>query len=711
MTAVAPGVAPGTGGFVADRLHGRERVVGYVRDALVRRGVPASAAPVVLLAGPRGSGGTVLLDALWKDFAQDCLSVRLDLSSAQGVEDVVLAAVRGLGRRIPGIRRIDFPRTAMVLKALSYVDSGGGRTAFDAYLRARPQDAQQQSALGAWSTRAAPLLSPEQRGLLDALTGLLGALHSAVGRHKDAVALRWLTERGAGGREMDLLWGLYRAHRDPAAPNVTQHLVPRTLCAALLADLRHDFNDSWRHMQRPRNCLLLLDDAGGATGDLFLELLVECRREAAAAGERPDPAVVVAVQRGRARPEAARLLDPADERLAFGTRHPLAPGGDGHPVWWYPVALGDLSDEQVLALCTSSVLGRHKRDAAFLHELTGGHPEATDRLAHLLAAFGRTPPADPPAAPAGPHRSPTGPRTAPPGPYRTPDGPPGPFDPRRLLGARLIDDAHPLPDGWPQPARADVTVEDYLLCRAFADHLVTADDGTLRSADNPDLNAMAVLAATPGLRRGACSAALHYLGWSGVEADTAQLALRDTMWLEENEDGEAVRLHPLAALLLRRWLARSSGTWQAVHLGYAAHYSQRPQAPLRHLHTLAQVEPGRREPLTTVAAYLDEEFGRGPAADWLRVLDQVTAAPNRLTTRLDPRTFVTSLAGPAEDRNRRRAITRLTVARWLHADPCFDPAHQLAQTIAAEYEHLADITDDNEALYQQAGKFRRVENA
>lgn len=671
------------------RLHGRERVVEYTRAALVRRGVPDRPLPVVLLAGPRGSGGSVLLDAMWAQFAADCLSVRLDLRAAQGVEDIVLAAVRGLGRRIPGIRAIDFPRTAMLLKALSFVDTGGGRTAFEAYLRANPQDAQVQSALTDWGNRAAVLLSPEQRGLLDALTGLLGALHSAVGRHRNDKALRWLAERGDGGREYDSLWELYRQHHGQDAPTGTPRVVARTLCAALLADLRADFNDSWPRMQRPRNCLLLLDNAGGRTADLFLELLAECRREAAAAGQRPDPAVVVAVQRGRVRPEADRLLEPTDERLEFGVRHPFAPGGEGHPVWWYPVALADLNGEQVLGLCTSSVLGRHNRDADFLYELTGGHPESTDRLAVLLARYGRTPPRDP---------------------RRPPAELPEPFDPRQLLGSRLAGE-QALPEHWPAPARGDSTVEDYLLRRALADHLTAGADGRLAPEDNPVLNAMAALAATPGLRRGACNAALHYLGWSGVDADSAQLRLTASMWLAETPEGEALRLHPLVALLLRRWLARTPETWRAVHTGYATHYSSRTDAPLRHHHTLAQVELGRREPLATVVGHLDEEYERSAdSAAWLRVLDQVTAAPNRLSTALDPRTFVASLAGAAEARNRRRAITRLTVARWLHADRTFDPAHQLAHTIATEYEHLAEITEDNEVLYREAGKYRRVEN-
>lgn len=670
------------------RLHGRERVVDYIRAALVRDGVPERPLPIVLLVGPRGSGGSALVDTMWAEFTDDCLSVRLDLRAAQGVEDIVLAATRGLGRRIRGIREIEFPRTAMLLKALSWIDTGGGRAAFETYLRANPQDARAQSALDDWGVRAAPLLSPELRGLLDVLTGLLTALHHAIGRHRNDRALRWLADRGDGGREYESLWELYRQHHGQEGPAGTPRVVARTLCAALLADLRTDFNEGRLRMQRPRNCLLLLDNAGGRTADLFLELLADCRRESAADDQGPDPAVVVAVQRGRIRPEAAWLLDPTDERLDFGVRHPLAPGGAGHPVWWYPVALADLNGEQALALCTSSVLGRHTRDADFLYELTGGHPESTDRLGWLLARFGRTPPRDPRLPPAEL---------------------PEPFDPRRLLAEQLSAD-RTLPEHWPPPGRAD-TVEDYLLKRALADHLTAGADGTVAPDDNATLNAMAALAATPGLRRGACNSALHYLGWSGVDADSAQLRLTASMWLDETPEGDALRLHPLIALLLRRWLARRPETWKAVHTGYATHYSTRAHAPLRHHHTLAQVEQGRREPLTAVVGYLDEEYTNSTSSrEWLRVLDQVTAAPNRLTTPLDPRTFVASLAGPAEARNRRRAITRLTVARWLHGDRSFDPAHQLAQTVAAEYEHLAEITEDNELLYQQAGKYRRVEN-
>jgi hypothetical protein len=656
------------------RLYGRMRIVEFVEKALKRDGVPEKPLPIVLLVGPRGSGGSMLLGRLWDEFAADCLGVRLDLKAAQGVEDIVLAAVQGLARKVRGIRGIGFPRIAMLLKALSFVDDGGGRTAFEAYLRAGPREAAAKTALNDWARRAAPLVSPEQQVLLGAVAKLLGALRSAVGRSRDARVLGWLADYGtrSGGGGYDSLWELYRLHHGRTGDTDTPRPVAKTLCAAFLADLRSDFNESpLLHGQRPKNCLLLLDNAGGRAGDLFLELLAECRRESGAGGERPDPAVVVAVQRGRVRRRVIEPVEPTDERLDFDVRHPAAPGDGGHPVWWYPVRLADLDNEYVVEMCASGVLGSQNRDADFLYALTGGHPESVGALARLLARLGRA----------------------------------APYDPRLLLGEQE------LPDDWTPVGGGDAAVEEHLLRRTLADDLVIGPDGGILADGNPMLDVMAVLSVTPGLRRGACNAALQYLGWEQFDADTAQRRLTAAMWLDETPDGAAARLHPLIALLLRRWLARQPEAWRRAHMGYAAHYSRREDAPVRHHHTLALVEPSQRQPLATVVGYLEEEYARcGSPQDWLRVLDQVTAAPNRLRTTLDPRSFVTALAGVADARSRHQAITRLTVARWLYNDRYFDPARQLAQTIANEYGHLADGTDDNEVLFRQAGKYRRVEN-
>jgi hypothetical protein len=351
--------------------------VGLVREALDRGELPRGPLPVVVLTGPLGGGGTTVLDKLWTDFFEKSQSLRLDVADAQSVEDVVLAAVQGWRRRISGIRRIDFPRTSMIFKALSFDDGGNGRVGFEAYLRARPQDAAVSTALRDWVRRAAPMLPPDQQVLAETLGELLGALHSAVGMHGNGDVLRWLADYGPpdGSSGYDRLWEhrrLHRQHTDGSA-----RAVGKILCAALLADARAAFQ---RH-ERLRNALLLLDNADNADnvqGDRFLDLLAECRRESHSEGADPDPVLVVAVRHSPV--HTARMGVPVASDDA--RRLVLDRGGNTPPRWWIPVRLTDLAkSDDIVPMCSSSVLGRDYRDADFLHDLTGGHPETVDRLA------------------------------------------------------------------------------------------------------------------------------------------------------------------------------------------------------------------------------------------------------------------------------------------------------------------------------------------
>lgn len=646
---------------------GRDQVVRLVREALDRGEAPRGPLPVVVLAGPLGGGGTMVLDTLWTSFFEKSLSVRLDVADAQSVEDIVLAAVQGWRRRISGIPRMDFPRTSMIFKALSFDDDGSGREGFEAYLRAKPQDAAVRTALRDWAHRAAPMLPPEQQVFTETLAELLGTLHSAVGRRRNREVLRWLADYGPpdGSSGYDRLWEQRRQHQQHT--DRSARAVGKMLCAALLADARTDFQ---RH-ERLRNALLLLDNADNARGDLFLDLLTECRRESRSHGAEPDPVLVVAVRHSPV--HAARMGAPVvsdDVRRLFPDR-----GENTAPRWWIPVRLTDLDkSHDVVAMCSgSSVLGSDFRDADFLHDLTGGHPEAVDRLADLLRDEG-----------AG-------------------------YGPRTML-TEPLPPRHNWPPRWPPDEGTDTTVEDYLLKRVLPQGLALLADGRLDPGANPDLDAMAVLAATPGMRRGACTAVFHFLGWT-ADADAAQLRLTSGLWLEETADGAAGRLHPLMGLLLRRWLARRPEVWRDTHTAYAAHYARPQDASLRQHHTLALVEPSHREPLTTVVGYLERELeGAAATEDWLTVLKAVTEAPNRVRTTADPRSFVTTLAGVADSGDRRQSITRLVVSHWLFNDRYLDPAHRLAQSIANEYERLAEYVPDNEVLFTEAGKYRRIEN-
>jgi hypothetical protein len=644
---------------------GRDQVMGLVREALDRGEVPRGPLPVVVLTGPLGGGGTTVLDKLWTDFFEKSQSLRLDVADAQSVEDIVLAAVQGWRRRISGIPRIDFPRTSMIFKALSFDEDGSDLEGFKAYLRASPQDAAVRTALRDWVHRAAPMLPPDQQVLTETLGELLGALLSAVGRRGNKDVLQWLADYGPrdGSSGYDRLWEHRRLHRQYT--DGSARAVGKILCAALLADARAAFQ---RH-ERLRNALLLLDNADNVQGDRFLDLLVECRRESHSEGADPDPVLVVAVRHSPV--HTARMGVPIASDDA--RRLVLDRGGNTPPRLWIPVRLTDLAkSDDIVPMCSSSVLGADYRDADFLHDLTGGHPETVDRLADLLR--------DASAA----------------------------YGPRTLLTQPLPPRSN-WPPRWPPDDGTDTTVEDYLLKRTLPRDLAVLPDGRIDPEANPDVDAMAVLAATPGLRRGACTAVFHFLGWT-ADADAAQLRLTSGLWLDETADGVAGYPHPLIALLLRRWLARKPEVWRDTHTAYAAHYSRDQDASLRHHHTLALVEPSNREPMATVVGHLVRELDSAAATeDWLTVLKAVTEAPHRVRTTGDPRSFVTTLAGVADSGDRRQSVARLAVSRWLFHDRYFDPAHRLAQSIANEYERLAEYVTDNEALFTEAGKYRRIE--
>lgn len=667
------------------RFYGRGRVIAFVEAAL-KCDVRDRPLPILLLAGPRGSGGSVLLDCLWEKFNGDCPCVRLDMAGAEEIADVMLTAMAGLRRHIWGVRQLDFPLLRLALKALSFADDGRGQVAFDAYMRAGNRAAAAGSQLEDWAERALPLLiSPDQVIVAKLVMQLLGWALAGINNHqRDRASLRWFAEKSdvAGGSGFDPLWRLYDWHLGKDRDRL--YKVDKTLCAAFLADMRTHYHPGIPHSTPTRNPALFLDNADSTVARDLLALLERCRRDTGDK-EPADPLLVVAVQRRLPAPrEDAPMIGSGQDDLDFTEWRRKATKAE-HPTLWCPVSLSALDGKDVAAMTPSRVLGisyRIDRDADFVRALTGGHPEATDRLAAILRRL------DPL------------------------DGPQSMLDLRIPLVLR---------DKW-QAGEADVTVGDYLLRRAFADDLRTLPDGSIDADNNELLDAMAVAAAAQGCRLGACQAALNYLQWSAVTAVGACDRLTETMWLAGPSDGEP-RLHPLAALLLRYWLARDPTKWSGAHEGYVVHYSAPRDAALRHRHKLALVmsEACRTDQLTEVVGFLDQKWESGPGRvegpgrsateDWLNHLDTVVAAANRLRATHHPEVFVKAIAGPEEPGNRRQVIARLTVARWLYNDRLFDPGHRLARLVADEYRHLAQLPGgDADLLLEEEARYRKIQH-
>ncbi|MBO0801951.1 MAG: hypothetical protein J2P25_02605 [Nocardiopsaceae bacterium] len=714
------------------RLYGRGKVIDFVEAALKYDRPLTRPMPILLLVGPRGSGGSALLAGLWEEFGYDAPCARLDLADAEEVADVMLTAMQGLLRHVWGVRQLRFPRLRLAVKALSFDDDGHGRVAFDRYMRAGERTAKTRSTLQDWVDRVSRLLlrSPEQQLIVTIVARLLGwTLLSGIDRHRDRIILRWFTEESdvAGGSGFDPLWRLYRWQHENDEDK--RYRADKTLCDAFLTDMRTDYNDVgiW-HDRRTRNPALYLDNTDSRIGRRLLGLLEECRRKGGDLDGKPaDPLLVAAVQHRPPSPEAGTPIrvtkdETEEEKLSF-TEWRRTVNAAGPLILWYPVYLSALDDSDVTTMVSSRRLGigdGMHRDADFVRELASAHPEATARLASLLHKLS-------PSA-----------------------------DPRLLLDQRIPP---VLRDEW-QAHRASTTVGDYLLKQAFADDLRMLPDGSIDADGNAMLDAMAVVAATPGFRLGASQAALNFLEWNAVTAVAARDRLTqtlwlarpgETMWLAEPEwraehDDDEPRLHPLAALLLRHWLARSPDKWTGAHEGYVVHYSDPDEAALRHHHKLALVvpdarwtgampgareagiEPSRMDQLTDVITFLDQERECGPdreqgpgrdrdresgdshTRDWLDVLDTVVAAPNRLRTTHHPEVFVRALAGPEEPGNRRQVIARLAVARWLFNDKLFDPTCQLKRLIADEYQHLAQLPgSDGDLLLEEEAKYREIQ--
>lgn len=210
-----------------------------------------------------------------------------------------------------------------------------------------------------------------------------------------------------------------------------------------------------------------------------------------------------------------------------------------------------------------------------------------------------------------------------------------------------------------------------------------------REIEEPMLEALTVCAATPGMDHGACDSVFRYLGWRNdlITVREVRDFVRATLWAER-DGGRTLIPHPLLRLLLSRRLADQPERWREVHEQFAAHYTRIGDDDIARYHDLALVTDKETARFTAVAAHLDAEFKRPTAAAWHAKLRRIAAAPNRLRTTADPRVTVTELAGELDEGDRRRVVSRLLAALWLHGDRLFDPRGRLTQVVRDEYAHL-----------------------
>ncbi|HEX4829482.1 MAG TPA: hypothetical protein VH478_00125 [Trebonia sp.] len=607
----------------------------------------------MLLIGPAGSGKTAVLDRLKSDHEFAAPIARLDFARKPDATplQVMLDVASSLRPGVPRVGTIAFPLLSMGIIAIT-LDPDNAQSPAE-QLDARLSGGISGKSLAGVAAQLGTLLpDPRQQAMASEVGTVLGWVVDGIKGRQRGQRLDWYSrnfDRGDGTRNGPLLelherWRTAIADPDDDARRVARGDVWRALCAALLADLRAEFDHaSWRHGLRTVNCVALLDNVDTAAGAEFVVALADCRGQLP---DETDPLLVVAAQGSRPRhPQVGRPVEAADPRLEFAAWRDRARDPEALASPWYPVQLTELSRENVEKIVTSHVLGSAWQDAQFVHALTGGHSASAWELARVLGQ---------------PHAS---------------------ADVRDLVTAGVTDG----------------------LLRGLRPARLTDEQ----------LDAMAVFGATlrPAPRAG--RGAFKYLQWrNAAQLDISGLLL-DLMWASEDAGGLAIR--PMPRRLLSHWLARDPELWEAVHQGYLAHYRAAGDHESQQYHLLALTTTLAAGSVAPVAAYLDGQLDRRPAADWDRLLDAITAAPNRLwqacqerlaagldagpDLRGHPRPVVLGAAGGGKRAERPDIVARLVAGLWLFKDPLLDPRQRLARLVGQAYQALADIAPGDTGVF------------
>lgn len=390
----------------AVRLYGRDREIGLVQqflDRLDELDVPRSRRlPGLVFTGTRGSGKTALLTELAQQADQQTPYVMVDFEAigTESVPELLSALVFGLNRRCGHYGSLPFPRfitgQLVIAQRLTLpADREVARAEVEAALRGYRKVDRLRDFLADLAPQVLRATFPEA----DHFPGV-----DAAARYLPDVVIKGLTTWKLGRRSLlgggqewyghqdlglrrDPLDVLVDLNRQAGQLNDADNRgeVGEMLWAAFLADLRDGFRRGRRAAERSLNCLVLLDNLDTTTDKRFLDGLHRARTQHAAhAPDDPDPLTIVATSRG---PLSASDGAPGDAPItaAAASYEHSTRRRDRR---WYPVALGDLTQDEVGNMVRASVpqLGLTQRITTAVHWFTEGHPLSTRLVLDVISA-------------------------------------------------------------------------------------------------------------------------------------------------------------------------------------------------------------------------------------------------------------------------------------------------------------------------------------
>jgi hypothetical protein len=621
-------------------LFGLRSVTHHVLDECVKRPHGSSRRlPVVVALGPRGTGKTALLHAMEERCNDRVPFAHLDFEEMPEARprEIVTNLAFDLSRNCRQFGRLAFPALSLCLLVVG-----------------------------------SPLNLRTRQEALGDLRSLLGRKHPA-GKHRDDVGelvklagkfglpgwapaaidvllrglnwadrRRWLSSiKKMSGRSADPHDVLIDLKKKDQGREESQKVVDATFCEAFLADLRRAFLGGFNRSRRTANCVVLLDNTHTPGGRLFLDALAQLRRKAE---DDADPMVVISTSRCWNPAWNAGWHRPGAARTGHGDRPLPRKPGEVEDDWraseigkvqrdpWYLIELGHLTEDDTIDVAAENKALTLPHTPSVVHRLTDGHPWAVRRIFTEVVTLADR--AETTAL-------------------------------RRLFSANESVAAEAF-DYLMQDLGSPIQRRDLITASAGRDVGFLSDSEILRS-DMPD-----------------GESALHN-------------ALSNNLWLVYESDEKRSRfvLNPwLRRLLLHKLALRDDDSdigWTKVHTRCRDYYESRGDDTEARYHDLAvgdiaAVVAHLRPPFDS----LEQPFELESAEEWLRELDAITQAPNRLHNDEDPRIRVEELIKNVKTIGHfEMALPRLVAASWIFHDPLGDPGRTLRPVIASAYEHLA----------------------